>query len=217
VTSLAAEQGGEDGRGAGTKTQRGTRGVGASALRIIGIDPGLASVGWGILEYNARRLRHLDHGCIVTHKDQPTGARLLDIFSAVSALIEEWKPVSAGMESLYFWKNVSSALPVAEAKGVIRLAFAQARIELVEYSPTAIKQAVSGSARAEKEQVQEMVRIILGLTTVPRPDHAADALAAAICRANNDGPLTGGSLCPTMSSPRSSSSSARTRRSSKSA
>jgi crossover junction endodeoxyribonuclease RuvC len=93
------------------------------------------------------------------------------------------------MESLYFWKNVSSALPVAEAKGVIRLAFARAGVELVEYSPTAIKQAVSGSARAEKEQVQEMVRIILGIAEIPKPDHAADALAAAICRANNSGPL----------------------------
>jgi crossover junction endodeoxyribonuclease RuvC len=89
------------------------------------------------------------------------------------------------MEGLYFWRNVSSALPVAEAKGVIRLAFARSGVDLVEYSPTAVKQAVSGSARAEKEQVQEMVRILLGLKTRPKPDHAADALAAAICRANH--------------------------------
>jgi len=98
------------------------------------------------------------------------------------------------MESLYFWKNVTSALPVAEAKGVIHLVFAQAGIGLVEYSPTAIKQAVSGSARAEKDQVQEMVRLILGLKAIPKPDHAADALAAAICRANNSGPLSGAPL-----------------------
>jgi crossover junction endodeoxyribonuclease RuvC len=95
------------------------------------------------------------------------------------------------MESLYFWKNVSSAMPVAEAKGVIRLACARASVPLLEYSPTAIKQAVSGSARAEKGQVQEMVRLILGLEEIPRPDHAADALAAAICRANHSGPLSG--------------------------
>ena len=109
----------------------------------------------------------------------------------MSELIAEWKPDSGGMESLYFWKNVSSAMPVAEAKGVIRLAFARSAVELLEYSPTAIKQAVSGSARAEKAQVQEMVRVILGLPDIPKPDHAADALAAAICRANHRGPLGG--------------------------
>jgi crossover junction endodeoxyribonuclease RuvC len=119
------------------------------------------------------------------------GKRLLTIFAAISDLIEEWKPAAASMESLYFWKNVSSALPVAEAKGVIRLAFARASVPLTEFSPTAIKQAVSGSARAEKEQVQEMVRLILGLDGVPKPDHAADALAAAICLANHQGPLSG--------------------------
>lgn len=181
-----------EGRRAGTAASRAKRLPDAPALRIIGIDPGLASVGYGILESTGGRLVHVDHGCIVTTKDTPTGERLLAIFSRISELIEEWKPATAGMESLYFWKNVSSALPVAEAKGVIRLAFAKAGIELVEYSPTAIKQAVSGSARAEKEQVQEMVRIILGLADIPKPDHAADALAAGICRANNRGPLASG-------------------------
>ena len=138
-------------------------------------------------------MAHLDHGCIVTDKDEPIGERLLRIYDSIVGLIDAWKPDRAAMESLYFWKNVTSALPVAEAKGVIHLAFAKAGVELVEYSPTAIKQAVSGSARAEKEQVQEMVKIILGLKALPRPDHAADALAAAICRANNSGPLSGGS------------------------
>jgi crossover junction endodeoxyribonuclease RuvC len=109
----------------------------------------------------------------------------------VNGLIEEWKPDTGSLESIFFWKNVSSALPVTEAKGVIRLAFARAGVELLEYSPTAIKQAVCGSSRAEKEQVQEMVRIILGLDSAPKPDHASDALAAAICRANHIGPLSG--------------------------
>jgi crossover junction endodeoxyribonuclease RuvC len=119
------------------------------------------------------------------------GSRLLAIFAAVSDLIEEWEPDSAAMESLYFWKNVTSGIAVSEAKGVIRLAFARASVPLVEYSPTAIKQAVSGSARADKGQVQEMVKLILGLGEVPKPDHAADALAAAICRVNHSGPLSG--------------------------
>lgn len=175
---------------AGTAASRSKRLPDAPAFRIIGIDPGLASVGYGILEARGGRLRHLGHGCIVTAKDVPTGERLLAISTRVAELIEEWKPTTAGMESLYFWKNVTSALLVAEAKGVIRLAFAQAGVELVEYSPTAIKQAVSGSARAEKGQVQEMVRIILGLPSIPKPDHAADALAAAICRSNHNGPLS---------------------------
>jgi crossover junction endodeoxyribonuclease RuvC len=160
------------------------------ALRIIGIDPGLASVGYGVLESGSGRLRYLCHGCIETSKDTEMGARLLDIFATVSDLVEEWRPDSASMESLYFWKNVTSGIAVSEAKGVIRLAFARAGVPLVEYSPTAIKQAVSGSARADKEQVQEMVRLILGLEEVPRPDHSADALAAAICRANHSGPLS---------------------------
>ena len=177
----------EAGRAAG----RARRSAAPPAFRIIGIDPGLASVGYGVIECEGGRLRHLHHGCVETSKDEEIGSRLLAISDTISSLIAEWKPGSAGMESLYFWKNVTSALPVAEAKGVIRLAFARAGVELLEYSPTAIKQAVSGSARAEKEQVQEMVRIILGLPEVPKPDHAADALAAAICRANHRGPLSG--------------------------
>jgi crossover junction endodeoxyribonuclease RuvC len=146
-------------------------------------------MGFGVLESRGGKLRHLDHGCVTTSKDESAGARLLKIYDAVRGLIEEWKPGAGGMESLYFWKNVSSAMPVAEAKGVIRLAFASSGVELAEYSPTAIKQAVTGSARAEKEQVQGMVRLLLGLGSIPRPDHAADALAAAICRSNHLGPI----------------------------
>lgn len=142
------------------------------------------------MESRSGRLGYLCHGCIVTPKEADLGARLLSIFASISDLIEEWEPGAAGMESLYFWKNVSSALPVSEAKGVIRLAFARASVPLAEFSPTAIKQAVSGSARADKAQVQEMVRLILGLGEIPKPDHAADALAAAICRANHEGPLS---------------------------
>jgi crossover junction endodeoxyribonuclease RuvC len=156
----------------------------------MGIDPGLASVGYGVLESSSGRLRHLCHGCIATPKEKGTGERLLMIFATVADLIEEWEPATAAMESLYFWRNVSSAMPVAEAKGVIRLAFARAGVDFVEFSPTAIKQAVSGSARAEKNEVQEMVKLLLRLKDIPKPDHAADALATAICRANHLGPLS---------------------------
>ena len=146
-------------------------------------------MGYGVLESRGGRLRHLDHGCVTTSKDEPAGERLLRLHDAVRGLIEKWKPGAGSMESLYFWKNVTSAMPVAEAKGVIRLAFASSGVELTEYSPTAIKQAVTGSSRAEKGQVQDMVKLLLGLGEAPRPDHAADALAAAICRANHSGPL----------------------------
>jgi crossover junction endodeoxyribonuclease RuvC len=175
---------------AGSPASRVTGIARGPALRILGIDPGLASVGYGLVESSSGRLRHLCHGCIVTPKEADIGARLLSIFAAISDLIEEWEPEAAGMESLYFWKNVSSAIPVSEAKGVIRLAFARASVPLAEYSPTAIKQAVSGSSRSDKEEVQSMVKLLLGLEDLPRPDHAADALAAAICRANHEGPLS---------------------------
>ena len=121
-----------------------------------------------MLECRGPSLRYLGHGCIVTSKSEETGRRLLTIFAAISDLIDQWGPDAAAMESLYFWKNVSSALPVAEAKGVIRLAFARACLPLVEYSPTAIKQAVSGSARSEKGQVQELVGFCL--VSKKRPD-----------------------------------------------
>ncbi|HET7839044.1 MAG TPA: crossover junction endodeoxyribonuclease RuvC, partial [Rectinemataceae bacterium] len=116
--------------------------------------------------------------------------RLLAIFAGISDLIEEWRPDVAGMESLYFARNVSSAFPVAEAKGVIRLSFARAGVPLEEYPPNALKLAVTGTARAEKAQVQEMLRLVLGLEAIPEPDHAADALAAAVCRWHHEGPLS---------------------------
>jgi crossover junction endodeoxyribonuclease RuvC len=156
----------------------------------MGIDPGLASVGYGLVEARSGRLRHLHHGCFRTAAGLPLGERLLSIFSCISDLIEEWRPDAAGMESLYFARNVSSAFPVAEAKGVIRLSFARAGVPLEEYAPNALKAAVTGSARAEKEQVQEMLRLVLGLDSIPEPDHAADALAAAVCRWHHEGPLS---------------------------
>jgi crossover junction endodeoxyribonuclease RuvC len=164
-------------------------GFSGTPLRIIGIDPGLASVGYGVIEAAEGRLGYLAHGCFETSSAAPIEERLLAIFSSIAKLLETWRPQAGGMESLYFARNVSSALPVAEAKGVIRLAFAQACVPLREYAPNALKTAVTGSARAEKAQVQEMVRLLLGLAEAPKPDHAADALAAAICRWHHEGPL----------------------------
>jgi crossover junction endodeoxyribonuclease RuvC len=151
--------------------------------RILGIDPGLASTGWGIVDCSRGKINYVDHGIIKTKADQIRSERLLFIFQSIRSLIEKYKPQQAAMETLYFGKNVTSAIPVAEARGVISAAIAEKGIPIFELTPNAIKQGVVGSARADKEQVQEMARIILGLKEIPKPDHAADALGAAICAA----------------------------------
>ena len=115
----------------------------------------------------------------------PRPERLLKIYNEITLVLEKYEPDEAGMETLYFVKNITSGLPVAEARGVLSLAIAQRGVQLGEYSPKAIKQAVVGTGAAEKAQVQEMVRLILGLKLVPKPDHAADALGAAICRVHD--------------------------------
>ncbi len=154
----------------------------ASTRVVIGIDPGLASTGYGIVSSSRSRLAYVDHGVIKTTADTPHQERLLIIYHGVTALLERYAPTEAGMETLYFAKNVSSAMAVAEARGVVTLALALRGIPLGEYTPHGIKQAVVGVARADKAQVQEAVRVLLGLVDIPRPDHAADALAAAITR-----------------------------------
>ena len=152
--------------------------------RIIGIDPGLASTGWGILDSVNGKIKYLDHGVILTKADTPRADRLFFILQCVRNLLKKYKPQEAAIETLYFGKNVSSAIPVAEARGVISAAIAEKGIFLHEFTPNAIKQGVTGVSSADKKQVQEMVKFILGLEKVPKPDHAADALAAAICAIN---------------------------------
>jgi len=154
--------------------------------RIIGIDPGLASTGWGILDSVDRKIKYVDHGVIVTKADTPRAERLFFILQYIRDLLKKYKPQEAAIETLYFGKNVSSAIPVAEARGVISAAIAEKGIFLHEFTPNAIKQGVAGVSNADKKQVQEMVRLILGLEKVPKPDHAADALAAAICAMNSN-------------------------------
>ena len=155
--------------------------------RIIGIDPGLASTGWGILDSVNGKIKYLDHGVIVTKADTPRADRLFFILQYIRDLLKKYKPREAAIETLYFGKNVSSAIPVAEARGVISAAIAEKGIFLHEFTPNAIKQGVTGVSSADKKQVQEMVKIILRLENVPKPDHAADALAAAICAINSGG------------------------------
>ena len=148
--------------------------------RVLGIDPGLANTGFGVVEFLDGRYRMVSYGCITTKADQPHGERLLTIYSRLCAVIDEFQPDEAGMETLYFARNVTSALSVAEARGVVTLCLAQHNIKLGEYQPNQIKQAVTGTAAADKELVERYVKILLGLKTEPKPDHAADALAGAI-------------------------------------
>jgi crossover junction endodeoxyribonuclease RuvC len=152
---------------------------------ILGIDPGLAATGYGVIEVVPNRFRHRDHGVITTEPGVPLGERLSYIYTELQKLIHAYGPSAAGIESLYFARNATSVIPVAEARGVTLLALTQAGLTPGEYPPQDIKQAVVGQGRAEKEQVQEVVRLLLGLTERPAPDHAADALAAAICHAHN--------------------------------
>jgi len=152
---------------------------------ILGIDPGLAAIGYGLIAFGNNRYQHMDHGVIHTAAHEPMGERLVQIHRGICELIKKYQPHEAAIETLYFAKNRKSAISVAQARGVILLALAQGGIPFGEYTPLQLKQAVVGRGRGrpDKAQVQEMIRVILGLSAIPTPDHGADALAAAICHA----------------------------------
>ncbi len=154
-------------------------------IRILGIDPGLAHTGWGLIEGQNNRLHHIKHGSVSTKAHTEHAGRLLTIYTEIQSLITEFAPSFVAVEALYFAKNRSSGIPVAEARGVILLAAAASSLPARSYTPLEIKQALTGSGGASKQQVQEMVRLMLGLAAVPTPDHAGDALAAAICGYHN--------------------------------
>ena len=150
-------------------------------MRVLGIDPGTAITGYGVVGEVQGELQPLAFGVIKTPADQPLPRRLQLIYRAISDLAEEWKPTAAAVEELFFSRNVRTAMSVGQARGVVLLALADAGLDVAEYTPLAIKQAVTGYGNADKAQIQEMVRLLLRLEKVPRPDDAADALAVAIC------------------------------------
>lgn len=152
---------------------------------LLGLDPGLAETGWGVLSLERGKYRHIGHGSIATEASLPNGKRLSIIYDRLIEIVDTFHPQNAGIESLFFAKNRLSAIPVAQARGVLLLALEQRGIPAVEYPPQEIKQAITGNGRAEKIQIQELVKILLCLPEIPKPDHAADALAAAICCANS--------------------------------
>lgn len=152
----------------------------------IGIDPGTATTGFGIIEKTSKgEIRLLDYGCIKTATRLEMGTRLNQIAQDLKTLIKKWKPTRASIEKIFFSKNVKTAITVAQARGVILQIFEENQIAQDEYTPLQVKSAVCGYGKADKKMVQEMIKIILNLSKVPKPDDAADAIALALCSVNS--------------------------------
>ncbi|MBP3348194.1 MAG: crossover junction endodeoxyribonuclease RuvC [Clostridia bacterium] len=156
-------------------------------MRVIGIDPGLALMGFGVVESDGYRFKVLDYGVLETPAHTKDGDRLLCLFKGLNELFEKYQPDAVSVEELFFNKNVKTAIAVGQARGVALLAVTNFGIPLFEYTPLQAKQAVVGYGRAEKQQIQHMVKTILNLKEIPKPDDAADALAIAITHINNAG------------------------------
>jgi crossover junction endodeoxyribonuclease RuvC len=152
---------------------------------ILGIDPGLAIVGWGVVEYKNARFRPIAYGSLQTPAGTRLEERLKQIFEGMQSLIQTYHPDSIAVEELFFNTNITTGIRVAEARGVILLAAELAKIPVQEYTPLQVKQAVTGYGRAEKKQVITMVTMLLGLKQPPKPDDTADALAIAICHGHS--------------------------------
>jgi len=148
--------------------------------RILGIDPGFARTGWGIVDVGSK-IEAIDYGCIETHKDMEYSDRLISLSKELNKIIKHHKPELAGVEQLFFVKNVKTGIQVGEARGIIILTLAQSKLPIHEFTPLQVKQAVAGYGNADKGQVQRMVKTLLALKSIPKPDDAADALAVAIC------------------------------------
>jgi len=153
-------------------------------MRVLGFDPGTATTGYGVVDGSGTRLVHVAHGVISTPANTAFECRLATIHAECCRLIREFTPDAVAIEELYFTKNVSTGIGVAQARGVIALAAAQAGAPVGEYSPRQVKLAVTSNGRADKSQMQEMIRLLLNLDGPPRPDDAADALGIAICQHN---------------------------------
>lgn len=148
---------------------------------IIGIDPGLATTGWGIIKKTKKGAKAIDYGCIKTDPKLPNGERLKIISNKINGLIKKHQPKYLAVESVYFFKNLKTAMPVSQAKGVILLSAAKKKIPVYEFTPLQMKMAIAGYGKAEKKQIQKMIHILLGLKEKPKQDDAADALGIALC------------------------------------
>lgn len=148
---------------------------------ILGIDPGTATTGYGVIDSKKNELKLIGYGCIKTSKDNAPAERLAEIYSDLNILIKKHNPVTVAVESIFFYKNVKTAMSVAQARGVILLAVQNNKKELLEFTPLQVKNSLTGYGKADKKQVQFMVKKLLHLKKTPKPDDAADALAIAIC------------------------------------
>jgi crossover junction endodeoxyribonuclease RuvC len=150
-------------------------------MRILGIDPGLATTGWAVVDFNKDgKPNPVDYGAITTPKEMETSQRLVEIYEDMKELVKKFKPESAGIETLIFCNNITSAMFVAEARGIVRLVLEQNNIPIKEFTPLQVKDAVTGYGKAGKKQVQESVKMLCNLESIPKPDDAADAIAVAI-------------------------------------
>lgn len=157
-------------------------------MLVIGIDPGTATTGYGIVEENDKNeIRAVEYGIVSTTAGVPAEIRLLEIYQKINEILLLHRPDCGAVEKLFFQRNVTTAIAVGQARGVILLSLAQAGLPVNEYTPNEVKQAVTGYGAADKMQVQEMVRTLLNLKSIPKPDDAADALAIAICHIHSIG------------------------------
>lgn len=154
-------------------------------MRILGIDPGTATVGWAVIEEIQGKITPIDYGHISTSPSKQLSERLHEISNDLAQIIAKHKPDEASVEELFFFKNVKTVIAVAQARGAILLTLESLRVRMFEYTPLQVKQSLTGYGRAEKKQVQMMVKNILKLREIPKPDDTADALALALCHSNS--------------------------------
>ena len=150
-------------------------------MRVIGIDPGTAITGWGVVEGDGNQLAAVAYGVVTTPAGTPLPQRLQTIYAEITDIVRQWQPDDSAIEELFFSKNAKTALAVGHGRGAAMLALANADLSVMEYKPLEIKQALTGHGGADKQQMQQMVKLLLELDDIPRPDDAADALAVAIC------------------------------------
>ena len=156
-----------------------------SSFRILGIDPGTATVGWGVIEQDGNKTHAIGYGHIATSPDLPLSKRLAEIASDLQKILRTYSPDEASVEELFFFKNQKTIIAVSQARGAILLTLETVGVRIFEYTPLEVKQSLTGYGRAEKNQVQFMVKNILKLPSIPKPDDTADALALALCHANS--------------------------------
>ena len=160
-------------------------------MRVLGIDPGYATVGYGSVEYLDLKFRPVCYGTVNTKANIPLNRRLMSIDGALREILDNYNPDAVAVEKLFFTSNQKTAIDVAQARGVILLCVTKSGIPVYEYTPLQVKQSVTGYGKADKRQVMEMTRLLLSLKEIPKPDDAADALAIAICHAHSAGSLLG--------------------------